>query len=206
MTNEFEQPMPTYRLAETHHSDDLEKVATRELGDANRWIELVWLNSLVFPYLTDDETQATDGVLLTGSLIRVPAPAGLYSDKTDYDQIFERDVKMNNRRMQAENGDLAIVSGIPNLSQQLNHRIRTPMGQLVRHPQYGCRVFSLFGKVTGPLKTILAAEYVKVAIKGDYRVARVDSVKATTNGDATSVRADLQAIAGAALDLSIPDL
>lgn len=206
MANEFEQNMPSYRLAQTHHGDDLQEVARRELNDQNRWTELLWLNKLAWPYLTDDPAAVKDGVLLNGSLIRIPAPAGVYTDKTDYAQIFERDCLMRNRRLQTENGDLAVVAGIPNLSQQLNHRVRTPTGQLTRHPDYGCRVFEMLGTITGPTKTALGASYVKAAIKSDYRVQKVNSTVATQNGDALSVAADLTPIAGGAVDLDFTDL
>ncbi len=206
MANDFEQPMPSYRLAQTHYGDDLQEVARRELNDQNRWAELLWLNKLVWPYLTDDPTAVTDGVLLNGSLIRIPAPAGVYTDKSDYAQIFERDCMMRNRRLVTENGDLAVVAGIDNLKQQLNHRVRTPAGQLTRHPEYGCRIYEMFGVVTGPAKTALGASYVKAAIKADYRVSTVNSTVATQNGDVLSVAADLTPIAGGAVDLDFTDL
>lgn len=204
MANDFEQVMPSYRLVQTQYGDDLQEVARRELNDQNRWAELLWLNGLKYPYLTDDPSAVVDGVLLNGSLIRVPAPAGIYSDKEDYDQLFERDVLMVNRRLKAVNGDLAVCSGLDNLSQQLNHRIRTPTGQVHRHPEYGCKINSLHGVVTGPTKTTLGAGYVKASLKADYRVATVNSVQAVQNGDAMSVSADLTPIAGAAIDLDIP--
>lgn len=203
MANEFERQMPSYRLVQTQYGDDLQAVARRELNDANRWAELLWLNSLTYPYLTDDPTAVKDGVLLNGSLIRVPAPAGVYTEKTDYDQLFERDCLMVNRRLKAVDGDLAVCSGLDNLTQQLNHRIRTPTGQLHRHPEYGCKVNLLHGVVTGPTKTTLGAGYVKASLKADYRVASVNSVVATQNGDAMSISADLTPIAGAAIDLKV---
>ncbi len=204
MANDFEQVMPSYRLVQTQYGDDLQEVARRELNDQNRWAELLWLNGLKYPYLTDDPTAVGDGVLLNGSLIRVPAPAGIYTDKEDYDQLFERDVLMVNRRLKAVDGDLAVCAGLDNLSQQLNHRIRTPTGQVHRHPEYGCKINHLHGVVTGPAKTSLGAGYVKASLKADYRVATVNSVQAVQNGDAMSVSADLTPIAGAAIDLDIP--
>lgn len=204
MANEFEQAMPSYRLVQTQYGDDLQEVARREMNDEKRWAELIWLNGLVYPYLTDDAAAVTSGVLLNGSLIRVPAAAGIYSDKTDYDQLFERDVLLVNRRLKAVNGDLAVCSGLDNLKQQLNHRIKTPTGQLHRHPEYGCKVNLLHGQITGPTKTALGAGYVKAALKAEYRVASVGTVTATQNGDAMTVDANLTPIAGAAIDIQIP--
>lgn len=206
---EFDQAMPDYRLVATQYGDTLQTVAMRDLGDENRWIELVWLNNLLPPYLTDDPTDKaiiTGRVLLTGSLIRVPAPAGMVDFTRDQDepgQIYERDILMVKRRLVLDKyGDLAVVNGVKNLTQQLKHRLVTPTGQLRRHPQYGCRVHELRGKVNGPLATHLAAQYVKVAVKAEYRIARVVSVVAESEGDTIRTTAIGEAIAGGSVDVT----
>ncbi|EDY2030046.1 hypothetical protein GTB64_004488 [Salmonella enterica] len=204
---EFETALPQYRLAQTQYGDTLQSVAARELGDENRWIELVWLNDLLTPYLTDDETQATSRCLLTGTLIRVPSTQGfdeLTRSQTEPGQIYERDIKMTNRRLTLNaNGDIDVIAGYKNLTQQLRHRLNTPMGQLKRHPLYGCRVHELKGKVQGPLLTTLSAQYVKTAIKAEYRIARVVSTVAEAQGDRVLVQAIGEAIAGDKLDLTV---
>lgn len=201
--SDFEREMPSYRLAETHRGDTLERVAARELGDANRWIDLVWVNGLSHPYLTDDEAEASDSVILTGSLIRIPAPKGVYTDTADRGQVYERDCRMVNRRLTDDgNGDFAVVAGIPNLKQQLTHRIDTPRGQLLRHPEYGCLIHSLKGTVTGPVANMLGAQYVKAALQADYRVSAVTSSTATSTGDVVDIQATAEAIAGGTVDIS----
>lgn len=204
---EFEQPMPEYRLIQTHFGDTLQDVANRELGDENRWIELIWLNDLLYPYLTDDPAKATANVILNGSLIRVPAVAGvndLTRNQAEPGQIYERDIKMTNRRLTLnEKGDIAVVAGVENLEQQLRHRINTPKGQLRRHADYGCRIHELRGKVNGPLAAHLAREYLKAAIKAEYRIARITSLQASSEGDVIRAAAVGEAIAGDSVDLSV---
>lgn len=199
----FEREMPSFRLAETHAGDTLQRVAARELGDANRWPELVWLNNLIDPYITDDESLVSNNVLLSGSLIRVPAPTGIVTDATERGQVYERDCRMVNRRLTDDgNGDIAVVAGVPNLTQQLRHRINTPRGQATRHPDYGCMVWLLQGKVTGPTASMLGAQYVKAALQADYRVSSVPSATAEVTGDATRIAATAEAIAGGKVDIS----
>nr|DAM52125.1 MAG TPA: Baseplate wedge protein [Caudoviricetes sp.] len=200
---EFEREMPSYRLAETHAGDTLQRVAAREMGDANRWPELVWINNLTSPYLTDIPAEASATVLLTGSMIRIPAPTGINTDATERAQVYERDCKMVKRRLTDDgNGDFAVVSGTDNLKQQLTHRIVTPRGQLVRHADYGCLVWLLQGKVAGPTAGLLGAQYVKAALQADYRVSSVTSSTAEVDGDTTRITATAEAIAGGKVDIS----
>ncbi|EAB4417288.1 hypothetical protein D7B12_17815 [Salmonella enterica] len=205
--SEFAMPLPDYRMAETHFGDTLQDVARRELGDENRWIELVWLNDLIMPYITDDEREANNRVILSGQLIRVPAPTGMVKITRDFDepgQIYERDIRMVNRRLMLdESGDIAVVAGIKNLTQQLQHRINTPVGQLRRHPQYGCRIHELRGKVNGPLAAHLGAQYLKVAIKSEYRISSIRSLSASSEGDVIRAVAVGEAIAGDSIDLKV---
>lgn len=200
--SEFERAMPTYRLVETNHGDDLQAIAHRELGNANRWPELVWINGLAWPYITDDERRAGHGVLLTGSLIKIPAPVGLWTDQADRGQVYERDAAMVNRQLTVgEDGDLAVFSGADNLRQQLKHRVDTPRGQLRRHPEYGCMIWRLKGTVNGPTAGMLGAEYVKAALAADYRIASVESATAEVAGDSIRITARAQAIEGGVVDI-----
>lgn len=201
--SEFERPLPTFRLVATHHGDDLQAVAAREMGDANRWPELVWINSLRHPYITTDARVAGAGVILAGGTIKVPAPVGFSSPGSDRGQVYERDCQMV-RRLLAEDisGDLSVVAGADNLTQQLEHRVNTPRGQARRHPEYGCMIWRLVGKVNGPTAALMGAEYVKAALKADYRVASVDSAVAEVAGDAIRVEATATAIDGGVLDIA----
>lgn len=203
--SDFDTIEPIYRLVETHHGDDLPAVAMREMGDENRWTELVWLNSLIPPYITDDPALSGPGVLLSGSILRVPSALGVYTDDAERGQVYERDVKLTNRKLSVgEDGDLEIVSGEKNLVQQITHRVITPRGQVRRHPEYGCLAWRLHGVASGPVANVLAAEYVKSAIAADYRISSVKSSQAELVGDAITVSANAEAIAGGAVDVVIP--
>lgn len=200
--SEFERQLPSYRLAEIHHGDDLQAIASREMGDANRWPELVWLNTLTHPYITTDERRAGPGVLLAGGFIKVPAPAGVWTDDAERGQVYERDCAMTNRMLGVDaGGDLAVAAGADNLRQQLQHRLDTPRGQARRHPEYGNMAPRLKGRVNGPTAGLLAAEYVKSALLADYRVSRVEHSTAQVQGDAILVTARAVPIEGGVVDL-----
>lgn len=199
--SDFEQPMPSYRLAETRWGDDLQAIASREMGDANRWPELVWINSLTFPYITNDQARVGAGVLLAGQFIKVPAPAGVLTDDAERGQVYERDCAMRARLLSADaGGDIAVVAGADNLRQQLQHRLDTPKGQARRNPDYGNQTHRLKGRVNGPAAALMAAEYTKAALIADYRVDRVEDASAEVVGDAIRVTARAVAIEGGVVD------
>jgi len=201
--SEFERQSPAFRLVKTHHGDTLQAVAHRELGDANRWPELVWVNKLVPPYITDDEQRVADGVILSGAFLRVPAPAGWTANgSAERGQVYERDCKMAAKQLQIDDGgDLAVIAGADNLRQQLGHRVATPRGQLVRHQDYGCMIYRLLGKSNGPVAARLGADYVKSCIEADYRVRQVDSARADVSGDSVKIQAIATAIEGGVVDI-----
>lgn len=200
--SDFERPLPSYRLVETRWDDDLQAIAAREMGDANRWPELVWLNSLRHPYITNDPRRVTAGVLTAGALIKVPAPVGVFTDGAAQGQVFERDCALVGKRLEVDaSGDLAVHAGVDNIRQQLKHRIDTPRGQARRHPDYGCLIWRMLGTVNGPLAGAMGAQYVAAALAADYRVANVVSAQAQVTGDAVLVKAVAETIEGGAIDI-----
>lgn len=202
--SDFTRRMPSYRLVQTHYGDDLQTVAARELGDANRWPELVWVNNLVHPYITSDEARVAPGVLLAGAMLKVPAPAGFNSDSPDRQSVYERDAKLTGKMLGDDGaGDLLLVTGADNLRQQLQHRITTPVGQARRHPDYGCMIWRLVGTVNGPAAGLMGAQYVKAALASDFRVARVEYSNAEVIGDSVRVTAKAVAVDGGVVDLAV---
>lgn len=197
--SDFDREAPNVRLVRTDWADDLQAVAARELADANRWPELVWLNDLVPPYITQDAQAVGPGVLLAGDWIKVPAPGGTVVAQAEH--LFERDLALPGGLLQsAPNGDLLLVTGSDNLTQQVRHRINTPRGQLRRHPGYGCLLWRLLGRVNGPTAGALGAEYVKSALGAEYRINRVLEASARITGDAVYITARAEAIDGQIID------
>lgn len=203
MSTAFETRAPSHRLAKIQYGDDLQAVALREMGDPNRWVELVWLNQLAPPYITDDPRRASATVLLSGALIKVPAPVGVWRETEETGQVFERDCAMERKQLQAtEGGDLAVVAGVNNFHQQLLHRVVTPKGQARRHPDYGCSVWKLQGRVNGPTAAALGAQYVRSALASDYRVSEVGLAEAVVRSDSLTISAKVVGIDGGVVDLT----
>ena len=198
----FSRSLPPYRLATTNRGDTIQDVAGRELGDQNRWVDLVWINNLSPPYITDDEARVAPGVLLSGSFIKIPSIVGVWRSSDPVGQVFERDVLMESKLLQDNgSGDFSVVSGSKNLVQQLQHRIATPTGQMPRYPAYGCSLHQLIGKMNGPAMNILAAGYAKASILSEYRVRSIKSLEASADGDGIQITATVTTIAGGSVDV-----
>lgn len=202
MSTQFDVPLYGFRLVETYRGDTLQSIAARELGDASFWWRLIAYNDLIPPFITDDSTQATTGVLLTGSFIKVPAPVQNGAVTTDPDLVFEADVQLQDGDLVIENGDFAVVSGRDNLAQALKNVVETSRGELGFHPQYGSQVRRLIGAVNGPTSALLAAEYAKAAVRSDSRIQNVTTATATVNGDVIEVSVEAVPIAGRSINIT----
>jgi phage baseplate assembly protein W len=101
-----------------------------------------------------------------------------------------------------DDGDFDVVAGADNFKQQLQHRVVTPRGQATRHPEYGCLVWRLHGTVNGPIAVALGSKYVRATILADYRVSGVSKSEAQASGDVLRIFAQVEGIAGGAVDIT----
>lgn len=198
----YRRPLHGFRFVEIRHGDTLQAIAAREIGDASRWTDLIAYNDLVPPFITDDPAQARTGVLLSGSMIRVPAAAQMASASSDPDRVFERDIRLEDGVLVAQNGDFAVASGRDNLRQAIKHRIETERGELLFHPEYGSRIRVLLGAVNGPTASLLAAEYARSAVLADPRIRQVTQSVAEVEGDVVRVSVEAQPIAGRVIEVT----
>lgn len=196
------QAAPNVRYVEVHHGDSLKRIALRELGDASRWVELVILNGLRPPYIVPQDEVGL-GLAGYGDLIKVPAPASSVGYESDASELFGTDLLLANGRLISDGGDIALVRGIPNLTQALRHHVMVEKRELAFHPEYGCWVRSLLGDVGGARSAELAAWYVESALLQDARVASVSSVVGEYEGDVLYVRAVVVPISGSAVELAL---
>lgn len=202
MTVNFDRPMYGFRFVDTLRGDSLQKIAARELGDATRWQELIDYNGLVPPYITDDASQAKPGVIVTGDMIRVPAPVPVVTSTADPNAVFGVDVRLDRGGLATANGDFDLVSGRDNLKQALKNRVETECGDLMFHKDYGSRHRRLIGAVNGPTSGLLAAKYVKAAVQADPRVKSVTNASVEISGDVCAVSVEAQPVAGQSVQVN----
>lgn len=200
---DFTKQITGFRYIQTQFGDTLQAVAQRELGDAGQWSKLAWFNDLVPPYLVDDAADARAGVLVTGSTIRVPAASAQVDAAVSPDEVFLTDLQLLQGGLQFENGDLAVLSGRPNLRQALSNRITTNHGELVFHGTYGANLGRLIGALAGPVRAMIAQKYVQDALAQETRVKTTSKVTATTQGDRLEIVAEVVPITGAVLTTGV---
>lgn len=195
-------PLTGYRLVEVLYGDTLQSIAARELGDAERWAELIAINGLTWPYLTSDENESSATVKLYGQTIFVPAATPQVSATSDPDAVFGVDLLLVDGDLEAVDGDLELVGGRFNLRQALKHRIDTPLGDLIFHQAYGCGAHRLKGRAASPTTALLGARYVRDAVQADPRVDSVIESTATVVGDVVQANANVRPVVGAAVAVS----
>lgn len=197
----MEVQAPGVRYAEIQYGDDLRIVALRELGTAERWLEVANLNGLRYPYIAD---VASDGVLAYGDLVQIPSPVSSISANNDPAGVYGVDLLVTSGNLTVDDmGDFNLVSGVPCLVQALRHHVTVDKKELAFHPEFGCYVRSVLGRSNGPTAGQLAAFYVKSALLEDERVDAVQSCDAEVVGDQIRVTAVVNPITGRPVDIAL---
>lgn len=145
--------------------DTLQALANDVMDDVSRWQEIAFVNSLKYPYISDDERYVNEpGVKQTGDKIVIPVTvneqdllprseiAELYKSSlgVDLDVIGEDETQLQLTDqeivgLRGDGRDLKTVIGEANLKQSLLLRLATPYGTLLGHPTYGSNLTDLIG-------------------------------------------------------------
>lgn len=175
--------MSAYRNVQIIHKDSLKDIAWRELGDVTQWISLIDINGLVYPYIGKHGDAREDRVLYPGDTILVPDDTGDPSGLS-VDDIYGTDLDLSKGVLTSEAGDLKLITGTRNMTQALDHVIRTNLGELRYHSLYGCGIYSLLGTKNKLQSAVLAKSYVDRALTSDRRVISTSGTVVEITGDA----------------------
>lgn len=187
---------PGTRWARIHAGDSLRRIALRELGDALRWIDLATLNQLRPPYLiaSVDPADRQPATLVWGDPIAIPLGA-VTETVPPVEDVLGTDVALSQGQLTATaDGDWATVAGAANLGQALAHRLKTPTGELLAHPAYGCDMATVLGLRNRQAMQAVLIYYVRRAIAQEPRVARTTWVKTSALADQVHVEAQIAAV------------
>ena len=178
-------PVAGYRSVATQRGDSLQSFAAREMGDASRWTDIAAINGLSPPFLTDNVAHVRAGVVLSGSALLVPGGASAPSAVVG-GAVLGTDIALVDGKLTGASGDFGTVSGPANVAAALDRRIRTPLGEMIFHLTYGCRIGELLGRGNSPALLQLAGAFVSSAALQDPRIAAA-AMTAAVAGDQISV-------------------
>lgn len=195
----FLRDLPGSRLITPLFGESIQELAARELGDAAAWPLIAWVNGLLPPYLTDDPAQVSDGVVLAGTALVVPADSGAPAQVDP----LGTDIELSGGQLLVADGDLAVVSGLDNLRQALRHRVMVARGSLLFHRDYGSFVPALLGDRLSPQALRLAEFYARSSLIADPRVTSVSSCVASGAGDVVRLRAVVVVSTGDVMELEV---
>ncbi len=151
--------------------ENIVTLAARLTGDARRWQELVTLNGLTPPYVSD---AGGPGVLAPGDAVLYPTssePAPTVDAALLEVRTYFRDLAVEGGDLQFNAaGGLVTVSGLENLQAALGRRLRTLIGRHPFHPGFGNRAVLALGEVADEGALALLASDTRAAITRDPRV------------------------------------
>lgn len=174
--------------------DDIQRIASRELGNANRFRELIILNQLKFPFISDVKE---NGVLVPGDDILIP----IYDTDFENSLVYENDLGefegtmtfaerqlgidlyLNNRNDLSftNRDDLKLISSHENAAQAAKIKLGIEKGSLKYHPELG--IMGNVGEKMTDEMTSAIAESMRASILSDPRFDDADfnlEVRGTT--------------------------
>jgi len=219
-----------YRIRQ---GDTLERIALNTLGSVERSWDIIELNGLVWPFISDDlsvipgefttefdpegfrvRPEVIGGgahVRGTGDVLWLPPDARLGVAEST---ITERDVELYGRDLELRDGfpvpnvdgELAIVEGMANMAQAIRHRIGTVQGELVLHPGYGIERLLSVGIEGTYANVVFSGLGVARAIAQDPRVVGIADLRVTFVQTVNTASMTVQLIGGQGRSLPINEV
>lgn len=180
----------------------LERLAQIELGDSTRWGEIVEVNGLKAPYISDDPQESRDGVLKAGSNIMIPtpllngfsqAPVGkinkLTSGMSELEKSLGVDFKLDSNfdLVLSSSGDFELIAGSDNMAQGTVLKLSYEPGDVMLYPQLGSGI--QVGKKFPPIQDL--SDRITNSLLQDQRVHRVADLSLRREGSSLYVSFDL---------------
>ena len=180
----------------------LERLAQQELGDSTRWGEIVEVNGLKAPYLSDDPNESRDGVLGPGRNILIPIPVQngfsqvpvgkenkLTKNMSELERSLGTDLKINKDfdLVLTSSGDLELVAGADNMAQGTLLKLSYEPGEVMLYPELGSGL--VVGKKFPPIEDI--KDRITNSLLQDNRIHKVADLSLIRDGGALYISFNL---------------
>ncbi len=181
----------------------LERMAQKELGDSTRWGEIVEVNGLKAPYVTDDLSSTIKNILKPGDSIliptalrngfsQVPAAKEIKTTKslTELEKSLGTDLKLTKDfDLSISNaGDLEVVSGADNMAQAVVLKLSYEKGEVMRYPEMGAGVTP--GIKFPPVKAL--KDGLTNTLLQDSRIQGIEDLSLTRDNSGVSLQFNLK--------------
>lgn len=176
--------------------DTVQTLAARHLGDPDRYREIVILNKLKPPYISD---VASSGVLAYGDSVLIPSLNGVGANtgvRMNKDYQITKDLEYAKKSLGVDlqlsddydlvfgpNGDLDMIAGIENMAQAILLKMFYENGSLKRHPRIGASL-----KIGSKSKDLsLVRSNLLASLNADKRIEGVPYLTLRQEGSTTLI-------------------
>lgn len=175
--------------------DTLQSIALRYMGHAKYWHDIALLNALRPPYIA---ALPALGVLSYGDSLLLPVPEPFAFAKQNDPFLTDLQLSLDGDLV-VENGALSTVTMLENLKQALSIRVVVEKKSLPFHPEYGCYLNLIIGRMNRLSLASLAAFYTQSALLEDPRVLEVVHITSVVSKDAITIQATVLPVYGKAV-------
>lgn len=167
-------------------------IAYRELGDRSAWWRIVQLNGML-----DARTRNDGSILQPGHRLLIPSNGGVPNEQAQ--DIYGTDIRIG------DDGDfvlvgttgIAVVSGVANVEQNLDHRYETVRGTNRAYPEFGLP--ELVGTIATSNLPGLVMSAVKTQTISDHRITDVSQLTTRWSGGTVQVSVSAHLVANPAV-------
>ncbi len=172
--------------------ESLEKLARRELGDADKAPLIMEFNNLSpSDIFADDWSGRELSIPYTESVDTERLRNNFVLDSQNGIKILGRDLTND---IDVSNGDLVLTQHTANLFQALDNVIQTPMGAIPEEPEYGTNIVQIENGAIPQIAGEMISVEVQRALMTNPRVSAISGVTARRDGDTFRVKYQITAI------------
>lgn len=171
--------------------ETLQDIALEEMGDSNLW-----------PYIATVNDISDNADISPGDILYIPVSESTALEPTDAFIISEdaladpygADIQIldDGSILNTESNDVALVTGLPNLMQAINTRLRSVQGSLIKQTAIG------ISGGAGLAGTSLSLSYLRMSIRAtlleDPRIEEVKNLVINLNGDTVNASMDIRPV------------
>lgn len=177
----------------------LETIAVQYLQDPNRWIDIVNLNGLKAPYISENPIFSGNGyVKKVGDTLLIPGTGAPSNQKTISQNLYNQNASELEKSMGVDlrlsdtfdlvmdtSNDFLLSAGGSNLKQGLRIKLTLQKGDLMYHPQIGVGI--IVGEKTPASPNTILGE-IEDVILSDVRVQKINELQLAIVSNAISIK------------------